>query len=687
MRVPLRWLREYVECDLSTDEIARLLTNSGTEVGHVVRVGAGWDRIVIGRVLDVGRHQNADNLFVARIDVGDGELTLVTAAPNLKSGDVVPVIRSGGELGPDRRVEGRRFRGIMSEGMLCSGDELDISTDKDSIYVLEAEAPIGVDARDYLGDDVLDIELTPNRPDCLGIVGIAREVAALTGARLRLPEAPPIVGTKTARNQIRVFVDDPDLCPRYTASFLDGVRVGASPSWLQRRLHLAGMRSVSNVVDVTNYVMLELGQPLHAFDARLLGEATIRVRRARPGETMVTIDGVVRQLPVDSLVIADASRPIALAGIMGSQDSEISDATEQVVIESATFDRLSVRRTSQALRLTTEASKRFDKGLDVNLPPFAAQRAMSLLMELSGGTTADGLIDVHADGPAPSIIRFAASDITGLIGQDYSQDMIEDVLGRLGFTLEHRDGLIEAAVPSWRHDVEGRADIAEEIARIIGYDAIPVTLPSGSLPKTAEDPTLRWEEVLRSALAAHGLQEVKTYSLVDPQAVAKLDVGFDPGPQRQEDSRHPLGAADSQIADSNMIPLFNPMSSEQSRLRTTLLPSILSSVGANLRYQRRVGIFEIARVYLPPLDPLPIERRRLTVALAGRRAPEGWASSTESFDFFDLRGVVEAALRAIHGPSPIIAPATAPWLHPSRGASLRVTDEGPTIGLLGQVHP
>lgn len=677
MKVPMRWLREYVATDLSADEVARLLTMSGTEVGRIDHVGAEWDRIVIGKVEAVSRHENADNLFVAQVNLGSEQIALVTAAPNLKNGDVVPVIRAGGRLAADRVVDARRFRGVMSEGMLASGDELGISPDKDTIYVLEAEAPIGTDLRDFLADDVLDIELTPNRPDCLGIVGIAREVAVLTRSPLRSPDVAQPAGSRAISDVVKVFVDDPDLCPRYTAAYVEGVRIGPSPAWLQRRLHLSGVRAISNVVDVTNYVMLELGQPLHAFNADKLAGTTLRIRRARPGEHMTTIDGIERELTDDTLVIADARTPVALAGIMGGIDSEISDSTTRIVLESATFDRANVRRTSRALRLGTEASKRFDKGLDPELPPVASARALSLMVELAGGSLAAGLIDLRAAVDPPRTIRFTSSDISGLLGQSYDDAVIEGILRPLGFDLGRDSGAYRAVVPTWRRDIEGKADITEEIARIAGYDAIPTTLPAGRIPPPAEDPALRWEEVARSALAAAGLQEVITYSLVDPQASIRLDAS----------AADPITGT-----DETMIPISNPMSVDHSRLRTTLLPSLFETVAGNLRYAKRAPIFEIARVYLPPLAPLPREELRVTIAMAGRRLPESWSTDDAAFDFFDLKAAVEALFRALHVPGLHLDPdradgVRANWVHPGRWAAIRAEGQSQPVGVMAQVHP
>ncbi len=666
----MRWLREFVDVYLPAEDIGHRLTMAGIEVSNVHRVGSDWARVVIGHVDEIERHPNADNLFVAKVDVGEGQITLVTAAPNLKGGEVVPVIRPGGRLDADRVIEGRRFRGIMSEGMLCSGAELGISADDRHICVLEPDAPIGVDLYTYLGDDILDIELTPNRSDCFGVVGIAREVSAITGAPIHMPwEAKSQQGSTGA---LRVFVDDPDLAPRYTAILLEDIRVGPSPSWLQRRLHLCGVRPISNVVDVTNYVMLETGQPLHAFDADRVQETTIRVRRARPGERLTTIDGVDRELSGDMLVIADTERPVGLAGVMGGLNSEITDATTRVVLESANFDAISIRRTSRALKLQTEASKRFDKGLDVELPPQASDHAVALLAELAGARAASDLIDVRVAPPAQRHVTFGSGDIAGLIGHRYADSEIDGILGRLGFDLRRDGERYDAGVPSWRRDVEGKADIAEEVARIVGYDVIPTVLRAGQLPSTQEDPAIRWEEVIRGALASAGLQEVITYSLVDPLAGRRMDASSSyPNVEPDEDS----------------IPIANPQSIERSRLRRTLLPSVISTLAANLRHEPRVAIFEIARVYVPPLDPLPREPRHLAIAMAGRRSAADWNADTAELDFYDLKATLESAFHAARLPLTIAPFAGAPWLHPGRAAAITVESQTEPIGFMGQVHP
>jgi phenylalanyl-tRNA synthetase beta chain len=702
MRVPLSWLREYVAVDLPPEQLAHRLTTAGAEVGAVERVGAEWRRIVIGRVESLDRHPRKAELQVADVDLADGRARLVTAATNLRVGDRVPVVLAGGAL-PSGPVETRAFDGVDSQGMLCSGAELGIAEDRAGIYVLEAEAPVGAELASYLGDVVLDVEVTPNRPDLLSVVGVAREVAALTGAPLRVPEPAPPQGPVPAAQLVAVTIEAPDLCPRYAAAVVQDVRVGPSPLWLQRRLHRAGMRPISNVVDVTNYVMLELGQPLHAFDgAKLRGG--IHVRRARAGERMRTIDGTERELNPDMLVIADETVPVAVAGVMGGADSEVSEATTRIVLESAYFDPRSVRRTARALRLPSEASRRFERGVDPEGVPRAAHRAAALIVEVAGGQSAAGLVDVYPQPEAPRTIRITPAEVNGLLGETYSANTIATTLGSLGFgvtaepapadgragvsggdeilplAMGQGDGALLVQVPSFRRDVEGPADLAEEVARIQGYDTIPTRLPAGQLPAVDADPRRRLEATTKRTLVGCGYQEVITYSLVDGFQAQRLDsaAAWPPAQTTPE-------AAEQAATATGLIPLYNAMSADRAYLRTTLLGSLLETLAANLRHRERVFLFELARVYLPPLAPLPTEVTRLGLVFAGPRAPAAWSAPAVPGDFFDLKGAVEALLSALWVAAPRFVPERHPTLHPGQGAAVLAGEA--RLGVLGQVHP
>ncbi len=670
MRVPLSWLREYVAVELPVEELARRLTMAGVEVSSIERVGAAWQRVVIGRIDDLLPHPRNPAWWLAQVDSGERRVTVVTAATNVRPGDHVPVALAGGAL-PTGPVEARAFDGVVSEGMLCSGAELGLSDDRGGIYILEPTAPVGMALADYLGDVVLDLDLTPNRPDLLAVVGVAREVAALTGASLRPPSTEPPVGPVPAARLVSVTIEAPDLCPRYTATAVEGVRIAPSPLWLQRRLYLCGMRPINNVVDVTNYVMLELGQPLHAFDADTL-QGGIRVRRARAGERIMTIDGVERELQEGMLVIADAAVPVAVAGVMGGAATEVSATTRRIVLESAHFAPRSVRRTARALRLATEASRRFERGVDPEGTVRAADRATALIVALAGGQAAAGHVDVYP-APQPSrTIHLTAADINELLGHTYTPETIAATLRALEFGVEVAGAALTVQVPSFRRDVEGPADLAEEVARIHGYDTIPTTLPAGSLPPPLPDPARQRAQVARRTLVGCGYQEVITYSLVDGGQLQRLDSTAPwPAPPRGE----------------GMIPVYNYMSVDHAYLRTTLLGSLLETLAANLRHRERAYLFELARVYLPPLAPLPAEPLRLALVFAGSREPLAWNTSREPGDFFDLKGAVEAVLAALRVAEVRFVATQHVTFHPGRCAAVVAGADGAQLGILGQVHP
>ena len=676
MKVPLSWLRELVDITLPIDELAHRLTMAGTEVEDVVRVGADWDQVFIAEVIELERHPDADDLYVARLDVGvRGLATVVTGATNLRVGARVPLVRPGGRLPGGRSIEARVLRGVRSEGMVCSGDELGLSTDRSGIYLLdgEAEGDLGRPLDDVLGDTVLDLYVTPNRPDCLSVFGVAREVHAITGAPLRRISTRAPRGLRSAAELVRVEIVDAELCARFTAAYIAGVTPSPSPSWLQRRLHLAGVRPISNVVDATNYTMLELGQPQHAFDADRLGD-TIVVRRAAPGERLMTLDNVDRILDGDMLAIADALRPVSIAGVMGGASTEVSETTRNVVLETANFQPRTIRRTSSLLRLGSEASRRFERGLDPDLAMVAAERTTELLVRLTGGTAADGIVDVYPGRTEPRQILVDEDDVAGLLGRPYARTQVAEVLRSLDFVVEPRGERLLVTVPGHRPDVEGRADLAEEVGRITGYDAIPDSLPTGAPPEPKVDSERMAAERARDVLVGCGLREVITYSLVAPDSTARLlavgePAGGDPGPE--------------------LIPVANPISTDQSVLRTTLLPSLIDTARSNLRHRDGVAIFELARVYLPPLDPLPTERMRLGILLTGRLAPADWNAPAHPADFWDLKGMVEELLRAF-GLTGRWAAAARPEHHAGRCAEVRVTsDDGSveSLGFLGQLHP
>jgi phenylalanyl-tRNA synthetase beta chain len=678
MKVPLSWLREYVDFDLSPKELAHRLTMAGTEVESVVEVGADWERIVVGQVVDLDRHPNADNLLIAKVDRGDGASTIVSGAPNLSVGLKVPLVMAGGRLPGGVVIDSRKFRGVESEGMLCAGDELGVSADHDGIYILEDEAPVGEELRRVLGDTVLDLYITPNRVDCMSVIGVAREIQALTGNRMRPFKWALPKGDRAAGELCSIEVLDADLAPRYSATVILDLQIQPSSPWMQRRLFLAGVRPISNVVDITNYVMLETGQPLHAFDAGRL-QGRIVVRRARPGERITTLDGEDRALGPQMLVIADHAAPIGVAGVMGGADSEIGPATRLVVLESASFNPTSIRRTSQDLGVKTEASRRFERGLDPSLTVASAARATQLMVDLAGGRPADGAIDLYPQPEQSCRIMLRLDDLADLLGKRYERDEVVKVLEDLDFEVQPDGQSIQVGVPSHRRDVERKADLIEEVARITGYEAIPEAIFEGRIPQPMLDGERLLEERAKLALIAAGCQEVITYSLVHPQEMARLDVN----------APWPPSPAPPLPRSPALVRVANPMSVDHSALRQTLCGSLLETLRSNLRHRERVWCFELARVYLQPMDPLPREPRRLAIALAGQRQPSGWASLSEETDFFDLKGVIERLLQALGVHAALYRPTEHPTFQPGQTAELVVGPPGQirSLGVLGRLGP
>jgi phenylalanyl-tRNA synthetase beta chain len=680
MKVPLSWLRELVEIDVPLPDLRARLTMAGLEVEDTYEVGDDWREVTIGRVVDLEAHPRRESLRVARVDLGGRAVTVVTGATNLHVGDVVPHVAPGGRAAIGD-VGSRDFSGIRSEGMVMSGDELRISPDKDGIYIFEPDAPVGQSVRDFLAEAILDIYITANRPDCMAMMGIAREVHALFGAPYT-PAMRHLLDPTTARVQgspgepsvaelLRLRIDDPVGCPRFTASVVRNIEIRPSPGWLQRRLYFAGVRPISNVVDVTNHVMLEVGQPLHAFDRQRLGSETLVIRRAQPGERLRTLDGEERVLGPEMMVVTDGQKPRSLAGIMGGEDSEITDHTREVVLEGASWDRASIRRASALLNLSTEASRRFGRGVDPDLTALGVARATALTLELAGGTVADGLADEYPGREPPRTIDVRPEQIDALLGMHFPPQQVVKTLDDLGFQpTTQPDGVVRATVPGWRRfDVEGRADLAEEVGRIAGFDLVPSTMLRGALPSPRPDGDRGYADEMRArrVLAAAGLQEVITYSVVDPSLVAELSV--DPGSNGHEPIR-----------------IANPMSVEHSILRTSLLGSVLIALRTNLRQRDRVLVYELARTWHGVLDPLPDERRHVGIAMVGPRSPRNWSASDDWLDFYDLKGVVDALCAVFRVPVSY-APAQQSSLHPGRSAEVHLAGMTDRIGILGQLHP
>lgn len=701
MRVPVEWLADYAAIEMPTHDLAHRLTMVGLKVEAIERVGASWQDVIIGQIIEIEPHPSSNKpLWVARVDVGDGEITVVTGAPNVRQDDKAPVVLVGGTLphgvdGEPTRIEPRPMAGITSEGMLASARELGISEEHSGIYILPADAPVGAPLTTFLGGDVLDIETNPNRPDTLSIIGIAREVAALTQQQLTLPDLDALDPTVSplAEESIRIDVEDADLCARYSALRITGIEQVDSPSWLVRRIQAAGMRPISLLVDLTNYVMLEYGQPMHAFDASALLGDTIVVRRARPGEKLTTLDGVERTLTPHNLVIADAERAVGIAGVMGGENSEVGPGTTEIVLESATFDPVSVRRTAQALGLRSEASSRFEKGLPPEQTVFALRRYLQLLGQIvERPVQAARVSDVWSVHPEPRVVRMPLHDLHRLIGLPIPPEQAEDSLSLLGFGVSREEDAVDAVVPFWRRiDVEQSADLVEEVARIVGFDAVPATLPRRTMDPLALPPGLETENLVRERLLAAGASEATTHSLTSPAATARL--ALDRGSADGADLWALLvvngAGVYGQEALTEPVVLANPATQDRSMLRLSLVPSLLDVVAGNLKHtDERLAFFEIGRTFFrrPGDQELPYERRTVGIALSGRRQPASWADPQPGpFTFYDVKGLIEAVLNALQVDGWHIEQAPHPALHPFRSAVIRL--RGHSVAYLGELHP
>jgi phenylalanyl-tRNA synthetase beta chain len=671
MKVPLNWLAEYVPVTLPPQELARRLTLSVAEVEEVVST-APWDEHVrVGEVVRVEPHPNADRLRLVTVNLGNRQERVVCGAPNVAEGQKVAFGEAGarlisGKTGEPMVLTPARIRGVESAGMVLSEKELGLSDEHEGILVLPPDAPVGVPLREYLGDVVLELSVWANRPDLLSIIGVAREVAALTAQPLREPTiAYPEHGAPAAE-RVRVEIAAPDLCPRYIGMVIEGVTVGPSPAWMQRRLEAAGMRPINNIVDITNYVMLEYGQPLHAFDYAAIGGRTIIVRRARPGETLVTLDGERRELSADMLVIADAERPVALAGVMGGQESEVSERTTTVLLEAANFYGPSIRRTATRLKMRSEASTRFEKGLPAELAAVGARRAAQLMAELAGGRVAPGMVDVYPGRQEPVRVHVPAARLRQVLGIELPPERVTAVLRALGFGVTDAPEGYLVDVPYWRPDVRIADDVAEELIRIVGYEGLPATTICGRIPAPIRQPQRELREQVKDILAAAGMQEIMTYSLVSPEQLRRVV------PPEELDRHPPLRVA-------------NPLSAERSVLRTSLRGSALEALARSLRVRRgETALFETAVVYLPRDGDLPEEREMLVGAIGGRRLDRWEQPTAEPVDFFDAKGYLEALFERL-ALVPAWSPAEEYGLLPGRTAAIWV--DGRQVGVVGQVHP
>jgi phenylalanyl-tRNA synthetase beta chain len=665
MRIPLGWLKEYVDVDVDATELRELLDMSGTKVEAVHQPSGRIEGIVVAEVLEIQPHPNADSLSMVEVSMGDGRTErVVCGAKNFAVGDRVPYAGVGARL-PEMTITERKIRGEVSRGMLCSASELGISKDHSGLLVLPEDAGLGRDVVAVLGlnETVFELEITPNRPDCMSIVGVAREVSALLDKELKVPEA----GLTTVDIECPATADVMDVkgCPRYLLRYIEGVSVAPSPSWMAARLLAAGVRPISNVVDATNYVMLETGQPLHAFDADLVAQQAIVVRRAREGEVMKTLDGVDRVLDPRDLLITDPERPLALAGIMGGETSEVSDKTTRVMLEAAAFDKVSVAFSSRRHGLRTEASARFERGSNADAIPYAAARCARFIAETAGAQTARREPDVYPNPPQRTQITLRPGRTSRFLGMSVS---IEDQAARLrsiGLRVVERTERLEVEVPPFRPDLQREVDLIEEVARLIRFDRLPATIPPGHAG--GSDARGLAERRIRRSLAGLGMHEVWTNSFMGRDDLEKLQLSDD----------HPAWRS---------VELANPMVDSETALRTTLMPALLRACAHNVaRREGDLALFEIARVYEPSDEKLPREAPVLGAVFSGNRTPGGWEEDPAPWDFFSAKGLLEAAFDLL-GAGPMAAQSVAGMpFHPTRGAALTMGSS--IVGALGEVHP
>jgi phenylalanyl-tRNA synthetase beta chain len=629
MRLSLNWLRDFVDLTVTAEELADRLTLAGLEVEALEQVAPDFSGVVVGRVAKVEPHPQADRLQLAEVEDGRAVHRVVCGAPNLTAGKLYPFAPLGATVSGGRKIKPAKLRGVASEGMLLAEDELGLSADHVGLMEIPQNLPLGRDFAEALNlaDVVLEVAVTPNRPDCLSVLGLAREVAALLGQPLRRPEVAVAEVAEPAHPLAKVTILDAVGCPRYAARLLLDLTVGPSPFWLRRRLQVAGLRAINNLVDITNYVLLEFGQPLHAFDFQKLRGGEIVVRRPQTGEShFVTLDGQERPLTPETLLICDRDKPVALAGVMGGLESEVTEATRQVLIESAYFDPGTIRRTAKRLGLGTEASYRFERGVDPEGTIHALERAASLMAQLGGGRVLAGRLDVYPNPIHRPRLTLRASRANAVLGTNLPQEEMQGLLKRLHLPTVKRDAdTMEVQVPPFRGDLEREIDLIEEVARLAGFDQVPVTLPRGTLATQRPGPEPRLRAEARHLLLGQGFFEAINYSF-QPERLQGLLA-------EARDSLH----------------LANPLSEEQAVMRTSLLPGLLDTLRRNhLKQMQDVRLFELSKIFRPaPGTELPQEEQWLTGVLSGAKEDNPWLAPKAPADFFDLKGMVETLLQGL----------------------------------------
>ena len=664
MKITYNWLKEFIDIeDLSPQEVADVLTDVGIEVDSVRYAAENLEKVVTGKITEITKHPNADRLKICQVDVGDTVLQIVTGADNVYEGAVVPVALHGSKLPIGVRIKRSKLRGVVSNGMLCSEEELGLSESSSGIMILPEETPIGKDIKEVLGLDdwIIEYEITTNRPDALSVLGIARELRAVLGRSVRTPDTTYEVGDFEAEDEASLEVLDPAACPRYEGFVVKGIENRESPLWMKVRLYLVGLRPINAVVDVTNYVMYELGQPLHAFDLDKLKGREVVVRRARDGEKIVTLDGVERELTKDDLVIADAEKPVAIAGVMGGEESGTDFNTVNLFLESAHFDPMTVRRTSKRLGLSTDSSYRFERGADIEACTFAAERALHLIQKLTGGKVAKGNLSFYPKPYTPKVIVFSPEKAVKLLGVHIPARKSAEILTNLGFTVKKEQDYLVVKVPSWRkYDVSREVDLIEEVVRIYGMKNVVSTYPLMHSEVERNFGYFRVDRV-KEILSDLGLNEAINYSFIGEKLYSKFGLPVD-----------------------KLVRIKNPLSEEWVYMRDYIFPSLVQNAVNNInRNEKDVFLFEVAKVFIPGSGELPTERLKLGLLITGE-VPEGLWNRRE-VDFYDLKGVVESLSEFLRVPLEFKATDSYRFLHP--GQSAEVLLGGKPVGFIGKLHP
>lgn len=681
MQVSIKWLKDYIDFTETPEQLADKLTMAGIPVENVVDPGEGLEKVVTGRIEKLEPHQNSDHLQICTMNVGLAEnIIIVTGAQNVAEGQVVPVAMVGAHLPNGMKISKGKLRGVASNGMLCSAQELKLDLEKlpeeqkTGIFILPSDTPVGIPAKDVLGlnDVVLEFELTANRADCFSVFGLVREIAAITGNKPHFPEIKVNEDDNTKLNDIfSVEIADPDLCSRFSTRMLKNVKIGPSPEWMQQRLEGAGIRSINNVVDVTNFVMIELGHPMHAYDYDKITGKKLIARRAIEGEELHTLDDTSRKAKGEMLVIADSEKAAGLAGIMGGFETEITDTTTTVVLESADFYGPCIRRTARACGLSSEASGRFERGVDSETTIKALDRAAQLLQEMGACTVCEGIVDVYPNPKQANYVTFTPEQINNHLGTNIAKDVMLNIITSVGFDVtKDENDEITVKVPSWRNDVTCMADISEEIARLHGFDKIKSTLPNGVSMQGTQSAKQTFIDKVKTSLSSQGLYETISFALTNEETFNKLNIPQD----------SPLRKA---------VPIMNPLSDEYPLVRTTLLSSIFDNLTRNLaRKNDDVALFEVGSVFFPkalPVTELPDEVVKIAGAITGRRNAQGWNQTNDMVDFYDAKGIIEELLANLRVTRYTVEAGTHYAMHPGKTALFKKGRD--VIATVGEVHP